>query len=265
MNRFLMLIIAFLTLHSCATQKEVAYFQDVQPGREIGMDMGTDITVRPDDMISIVVSSKNPQLAMLFNLPRIQQVAGAEEVATALNNTNGNLSGYTIDSEGYIDFPVIGKIHIAGLTREQIAQEIKTILIDSNQLKDAIVTVEFLNLRFTILGEVKTPGIINITRNQTTIIEAIGMAGDLTIYGERSKVFLTRQQDGKRVTYQLDLRSQNLYQSPAYFVQQGDFIYVEPNKTRTNQSTSVGNTLQNPSFWLSVATALTTIAVLFTN
>ncbi len=249
-------------LASCATQQRISYFQDATPNVEFEYVKGKDITVQPDDVLSIVVSSKRPELAALFNLPRIQQTAGS---TTSMTTSSAELSGYTIDSNGHIDFPIVGKIHIAGLTKEEIAVKIKDILISKDLVKDPVVTVNFLNLRVYILGEVASPGQYNLEKNQTTILEALSMAGDLTIYGQRDKVFLTRDKGGKKITYQLDMRSQDIYTSPAYYVQQNDMIYVEPNKVKANQSTVNGNTVKSASFWMSIASLLLTITVLFAN
>lgn len=258
---FLLLIVAISA--SCATQQQISYFQDVRPNVEFGYVEGKSVTVQPEDMLSIVVSSKNPELAVLFNLPRIQQLAGDNSTLTSYNNRE--LSGYTVNSKGFIDFPVLGEVHIAGQTKEEIAETIKNALITNDLVKDPIVTVAFINLQFSVMGEVDRPGRYNLEKNQTTILEALSMAGDLTIYGQRDKVFLTRDINGKKITYQIDLRTHNVYQSPAYFVQQNDIIYVEPNKVRANQSTVNGNTIQSTSFWISLASLLTTITVLFVN
>lgn len=259
---FLMFIVALFA--SCATQQQISYFQDVQPNVEFVYTKGQDITVQPDDVVSIVVSSKNPELAMLFNLPKVQQIAGSG-TSTISSVTSTELSGYTINTLGYIDFPVVGEIHIAGQTKEQIATTIKTALVSNHLVKDPIVTVNFINLTFSVMGEVSKPGQYNLEKNQTTILEALSMAGDLTIYGMRDKVYLTRDKNGKKITYKLDMRSQSIYNSPAYYVQQNDLIYVEPNKVRANQSTVNGNTVQSTSFWISLASLLTTISLIFIN
>ncbi len=256
-------IILFASLvASCTNQRQISYFQDVIPNQEFEYTEGVDITVQPDDILSIVVSSKNPELAMLFNLPKVQQIAGSG-TSTITSTSSTELSGYAINSKGCIDYPIVGEIHIAGQTKEQIAATIKKTLIDNDLIKDPVVTVNFINLTFSVLGEVSKPGQYNLERNQTTILEALSMAGDLTIYGLRDRVFLTRDTNGKKITYQLDMRSQDIYQSPAYFMQQNDIIYVEPNKVKSNQSTINGNTVQSASFWISIVSLLTTVSLIF--
>ncbi len=259
---FLILLIALLA--SCATQQKISYFQDVQVNQEFEYAKGTDITVQPDDVVSIVVSSKNPELAVLFNLPKVQQIAGSGN-STISSTTSTELSGYAISRDGYIDFPVVGKIHIAGQTKDEITTTIKNALITNDLVKDPVVTVNFINLTFSVMGEVSKPGQYNIEKNRTTILEALSMAGDLTIYGLRDRVYLTRDLGGKKITYKLDMRSHDIYNSPAYYVQQNDLIYVQPNKVRANQSTVNGNTIQSTSFWISLASLLTTISLIFIN
>ena len=261
MKKISILLFIFL-FTSCASQKKISYFQDIQFDSVFATVEGNDITLRPDDMLSIVVSSKIPELAMLFNLPIIQQIAGTDGKNGRYSQQE--LSGYTVDSRGNIDFPVLGEINVVGLTKEEVAVTIKDALISSDLIKDPIITINFINLQFSVLGEVSKPGRYNINKNRTTILEALSMAGDLTIYGERDRVFVIRNENGsERITYQLDLRTQDIYQSPAFYIQQNDLIYVEPNKIKANQSTVNGNAFRSTSFWISLASLLTTLTVLF--
>lgn len=262
-KRLFLLLIVVVSAASCATQKRISYFQNAQTDVEFDYVEGEDITVKSDDVLAIVVSSKNPELARIFNLPVVQQVAGTDDNNATL--TRGELSGYTVNSKGCIDFPILGEVHIEGQTKEQIAQTIKDELIAKKLVNDPVVTVSFINLQYYVLGEVSSPGKFYLEKNRTTILEALSEAGDLTIYGKRDKVFLTRNVNNKKITYQIDLRSNDVYNSPAFYVQQNDMIYVEPNKVKANQSTVNGNTVQSTSFWVSIASLLTTITVLFVN
>ena len=247
-------------LVSCNTSKEIVYFQDIvvnQPEAIIG---ARDITVQPKDQISIMVSSKDPQLAALFNLTRVQYRAGSTDLRTGSNS--GEISGYTLDDKGDIDFPVIGTLHIAGMTKSQIAALVKQKLIDENLVKDPVVTVEFMNLYFSVLGEVKSPGKYSITKDQITLLEAISMAGDLSIYGKRDAVFVIREENGERVTHWADLRSKEVFNSPVYYLKQNDVIYVQPNKVRAGQSTLNENSVKSVSMWITIASFLTSLGVL---
>ena len=182
-KRFLTLFLGIVLLASCNTSKEILYFQDIVVNQPEVIEGARDITVQPKDQISIVVSSKDPQLAALFNLTKIQYRAGYTDLKGG--NNNGEISGYTLDDNGDIDFPVLGTLHIAGMTKGDIAKMIKKRLIDENLVNDPVVTVEFMNLYFSVLGEVKTPGKYAITKDQISLLEAISVAGDLTIHGKR--------------------------------------------------------------------------------
>lgn len=157
---------------------------------------------------------------------------------------------------------MIGDIHVAGLNREEITTKVKEELMKRELVKDPVVTVSFLNLQFSVLGEVNHAGQFNINKDKITLLEALSMAGDLTIYGKRENVYLTRQNKGTRITYKIDMRSTEMYKSPAFFIQQNDMIYVEPNKVRANQSTVNGNNIQSVSIWISIASFLTTLGVI---
>jgi polysaccharide export outer membrane protein len=244
---------------SCATPK-VAYLSDMPFGTEEQILHPLEIRVQPEDKISILVNSKDPLLVDLFNLPIVSRQIGSNY---AESQPRG-LSGYTIDRNGNIDFPVLGTLHIAGMTRQEIATYIKNELLNNDLVKDPVVTVEFLNLTVSVLGEVVKPGRFNIDKDKLTILDAIGMAGDLTIYGQRDNVTVQREENGKRVMYKVDLTSgYDLYASPVYYIQQNDIVYVEPNSMRARQSTVNGNNIRSSSFWMSLASLLTTVVVLF--
>lgn len=245
-------------LMSCNTSKEILYFQDINVNQPEVISGARDITVQPKDQISILVSSKDPQLAALFNLTRAQARVGTEGSL----NTGGEVSGYTLDDKGNIDFPVLGTLHIAGMTKSQIAALVKQKLIDENLVKDPVVTVEFMNLYFSVLGEVKSPGKYSITKDQITLLEAISMAGDLSIYGKRDAVFVIREENGERVTHWADFRSKDVFNSPVYYLKQNDVIYVQPNKVRAGQSTLNENSVKSVSMWISIASFLTSLGVL---
>ena len=253
-NRFLIYLFAIVLFTSCHTSKEILYFQDIAVNQPEAIVGARDITVQPKDQISIMVSSKDPQLAALFNLTRVQYRAGTADLRSS--NNNGEISGYTLDDKGNIDFPVIGTLHIAGMTKSQIAALIKKRLMEEDLVKDPVVTVEFMNLYFSVLGEVKTPGKYNITKDQITLLEAISMAGDLTITGKRDAIFVIREENGERVTHWVDLRSKDIFKSPVYYLKQNDVIYVQPNKMRAGQSTINENNVKSVSLWISVASFL---------
>lgn len=237
---------------ACHTADKVAYFKT---DTEVAASMAVNskpVSVQPNDQITIVVNLEQPKFAGLYNLPqawfRDKSYYDAE-------------SKYSVDNDGNIDFPVLGKIHVAGLDRKQIAELIKNKLEESPEgVKNPVVTVEYTNLYYSILGEVQRQGRYKIERDEFTLLDALSRAGDLTILGKRQNVKVLRNHDEKVQVYEIDLTdSKSIYSSPAFYIHQNDVIYVEPNKVRTRQSTANGNNLVSTSFWLSVATIITTL------
>ena len=254
-------------LFACSTPTNIAYIQDVKEGTVLTPPVASAIRLKPMDQISIIVSCRDPQVAAMFNLPTYTRRIGEQSNLSANLGSNSNgMSGYTVNSEGAIDFPIIGEVAIAGLTREQAATLIKERLVDSKQIKDPVVTVEFMNLGFSVLGEVSNPGRYAIDRDRFTILDALSRAGDLTIDGQRENVTLLRSEGGKDQAYQINLlNAESLYASPAFYVQQGDIIYVTPNERRQRESTINGNTIRSTSFWISLSSLATSVAVLVIN
>lgn len=252
--KLFMVAASVFLLGACSTSKEITYFQDLHPGEsELALVAPTEIKIMPKDKLSILVSSQDMRLSNLFNFP----------VETQNQGGNSSSFGYTVDSKGNIDFPVIGMIHIEGMTREEVAAHIKKELQSRDLIKEPVVTVDFMNLTISVLGEVNSPGRYNIEKDCVTILEALSQAGDLSIFGKRDKVLVLRMEEGKQRVYGIDLRSASqLYSSPAYYLQQNDVVYVEPNDTKARQSTVNGNNVRSTSFWISLASLLTTISVL---
>ena len=249
-----------LVLDSCSTPKQISYFQDLRPGEsELTLTTPTEIKIQPKDKLSILINSQDLRLTNLFNLPIVSQQVGQEYS----QNTTRGLSGYTVDSKGNIDFPVLGALHVQGMTREEVAVYIKKELRSHDLIKDPVVTVEFMNLSIDVIGEVNNPGRYSIDKDHLTILDALSRAGDLTIYGKREKVLVLRNENGTQRVFGVNLCSaDHLYSSPAYYLQQNDVVYVEPNDTKARQSTVNGNNVRSTSFWISLASLLTSIAVL---
>lgn len=255
-----MLLISFC---ACNTSKKILYLQDVSVNQtDTITNNNAIIRIQPNDMISIVVSSKDAELAVLFNLTRIAYSSGVTELGSANNN---QISGYVVDDDGNIDFPVLGSIHVKGLTRRELSVLIKEKLINDNLLKDPVVSVDFLNLSVSVLGEVKSPGKFLLNKDQVSLMEVLSMAGDLTIFGKRDNVLVIREKDGKRTIYSVDLKSADVFSSPAYYLQQNDVVYVQPNNVRAGQSTINENNVKSVSLWVSVASFLTSVTILIHN
>lgn len=254
--------IFLLATVGCSTPKDIVYFQDITGDSSYNCPLQT-VTIKPSDKLSILVHSRDQQLVDLFNLPYTPRTLGAATSTTYRSGANQGVSTYTVSPEGTIDFPLLGSVHVAGMTRLEIAERIKESLISNDYVRDPVVTVELTNGIVTVLGEVNQPGSYSIDRDDMTILDALGLAGDLTIYGERNSIKLLRSNGDEQETYVVSLiDAERLRNSPAYFIQQDDIIYIEPNSTRIRQSTINGNTVLTPSFWISLASLATTITAL---
>lgn len=258
-----------LLLGSCSTPKNITYFPELNTESIVEANRILDIKVKPEDKLSIIVNTQDPALSALFNLVQVQNrmnntTSATNTVGVSASSGNSQVSYYTVDSFGDINFPVIGKIHIAGLTREQVAEKITEDLVKADLVKDPIVTVEFANMGVSIIGEVSKPGRYEFNRDHLTIIDAIAMAGDLTINGVRDNILVLRNVgNGKQKAYRISLLdAQELASSPVFYIQQDDVIYVEPNDKKKRDTTPNGNTPYTPSFWVSMGSFAVTIATL---
>lgn len=256
------LSILVLMLASCKSVKDFSYFQDTKHGEvtSIANAMET-VKIKPFDKISILVTCKDPKLSAMYNL-----VSTNTRLGQSITNNGGGqgyVSYYTVDKDGFVDLPILGKLKVAGLSRTEIAAEVKNKVTTSEQgVKDATVIVEYADLHVGVLGEVKSAGAISIDRDQFTILNAIEKAGDLTQYGNRKNVKVFRRNGENIMTYELDLTSlEDITNSPAFILQQNDIVYVEPNKVKARQSTASGNTFLTPTFWMSVLSVCISIAV----
>ena len=248
---------------SCANVKDITYLQNKVIDNPEKMDRYAGVIIQPMDILSIVVSSRNPELAAIFNLPVVTFQEGSE-----VGQTGGygqKLMGYMVDGQGMIDFPVLGRIQAAGMTRWELAEKIKKRLIADGYLSDAVVTVEFMNFKVTVMGEVTSPGTFSIEGDKVTVLQALAMAKDLTIYGKRDNVLVIREQDGKRVIYQINLMDVDMFKSPGYYLQQNDVVYVEPNPNKARQSTIDDKNLRLTSIAISSASVLLSLATLIIN
>lgn len=210
-------------LCSCGTSRGSSYLADMRGDSTFIAAETSEIRLQPFDKISIVVSCRDAKLSALFNLPAVSQgVAGADTIGVQ------GFSQYTIDRNGNIDFPVLGTLNVAGLTRADLCRDIKRRLAEGRLLDDCVVTAEFCNLALSVLGEVRSPGRYAITRDCVTIFDAIGLAGDLTRNADRRHVTVVRREGGRQVAYEIDLTSAaGVYASPAYYLRQNDVVYVK--------------------------------------
>lgn len=268
-SKLLPAFVLVLLLGSCSTPRNISYFQDVYTGTEISPAQLLDIKVKPEDKLSIIVTTQDPALSQLFNLVTTQNrigqtTSGTTAIGEASSSGDGRTAYYTVDRMGNIDFPVLGDVHIGGMNRYEVAEYIEKRLQDANLVKDPVVTVEFANTGISIVGEVSKPGRYEFNKDRLTIIDAIAMAGDLTINAERENILVMRRKDdGRQEGYRVDFTDmKNLSQSPVYYLQQEDVIYVQPNDKKKRETTPNGNTPYTPSFWVSMGSFAATIATL---
>jgi len=253
------LCVAVLVATSCGNVKDIAYFQNKMVDEPEAIDKHAGIVIQPKDMLSIVVSSRNPELVSMFNLPVVSYQAGSEVVSGAGQQ---RLMGYVVDNEGRIDFPVLGTLQVSGLTRWELSELIKNRLIKEGLLTDAVVTVEFMNFKVSVIGEVNDPGTFNIDGDKVTVLQAISLAKDLTIFGERENVTIIRERDGQRTMYEINLCDVSMFDSPAYYLQQNDVVYVQPSKIKARQSTTDDKALRMTSIFVSGGSLLVSVASL---
>ncbi|WP_242693363.1 polysaccharide biosynthesis/export family protein [Sabulibacter ruber] len=219
------------------------------PETETIIENTRELIIQPDDLLGITVSSLSPEANELFNNGTLVTPGSAS------NGSGSRLSeGYLVDKSGSINFPVLGKVKLAGLTKAQATD--KMTLEIKKHVKNPIVNIRFLNFRFTVLGEVNKPDSYTVPTERINILEAIGLAGDLTLYGKRDNVLILREKDGVRSTARLNLAQKNLLESPYFYLQQNDIVYVEPHKIRAS---ALSETRSDISLGLSIISLLTLI------
>ncbi|MEO9003590.1 MAG: polysaccharide biosynthesis/export family protein [Ginsengibacter sp.] len=214
-------------ISSCANTRKVAYFNDIADSALIASKGGLEPIIQKKDILSISVSSLSPDATLLFNTPNLPITP-----STQITGTGPQTAGYLVSEDGTIKFPILGNIPAVGLTQRQLEKNITDLLTEKKLLFDPIVTARFLNFRITVLGEVNRPGVVYAPSEQISILEAIGEAGDLTIYGLRDNVILIRQEGPDKFITRLNLSSSKILQSPYYFLKSNDVVYVEPAKDK---------------------------------
>ena len=240
---FLILLICFF---SCGSRKEIVYLQDIDAKSSYESAKSYDPKLQADDLLSIVVSAESPEVTVPFNIPDIE----------GNDAKNRGFKTYLIDNTGYIDFPIIGKIKLGGLTRAEAST--KLIAAISEYIKAPTVTIRIVNYKVSVLGEVNNPGSFNIPGERITILEALSLAGDLSIYGKRDNILVIREIEGKKTYTRLNLTQADIFESPFYYLSQNDVVFIEPNKTKINASKIGADT----TLTISAISLLITITVL---
>lgn len=258
-QHLLVLGLLAVSVMSCVTQKKMTYLRDADPSITDSINANfhpqSETVIRNGDALTILVSALDKEAVAPYNLP----AATFATPGSAQLQTTQSLQYYIVNEEGDVELPVLGKVHVAGLKRNEAEQAIKTQL--EKQVMDPMVQVNLIGAKVSVLGEVKTPGRVPFS-NRLTILDALAAAGDLTPYGRRENVLLTREVDGKLEIARLNLGDVNLYTSPYYYLQQNDVIYVSPNKVRVVNSANVGLWLSMVSTVASAATVIVTVVSL---
>lgn len=258
MMRFIYLLLALSTL-SCA-KRDLVYLSDLEDedlNKQTGITNTVTSTIQPDDLLSITVNSLSVESNMLFN-QGVLGTLGSKVTNQSSASTQGTIEGYLVNSEGIINFPVIGEIKLAGLTKEEATDTIRNIL-NRDYVKDPTVNIRFLNYKITLIGEVSNPAVYTILTEKINVLEAISLAGDLTAVGKRENVLVIREQDGLRTMFRVNLNDKNLVNSPSYYLQQNDIVYVEPDKYKRATSSL---TRTNLTFFLSLTMTMLTMMTL---
>ena len=248
-----------LLLGSCGSGKNIAYFKNADT-IDLSASKGLfDARIMPKDLLTITVSTTDPKASMPFNL----SVTNTLNTTGTLYTGAGALQTYLVDNDGYINFPVVGKVKVEGLTKRQCENRIKeNILPYMSKSENPIVTVKMASFKVAVAGEVKSPGIFVVDQEKISIMEALARAGDLTIYGRRENVLLMREDStGQKSFHRINLNDANLINSPYYYLQQNDYIYVEPNKVQA-QNSAIGSSV---TIWFSVLSVVTSVASLVVN
>lgn len=239
-------LFALLLLTSCASKKDFLYLQDMQMGTKYPIEAKYEPVIHSDDRLSITVSCKNPELAIPFNIHGGTFNISADGDITADATNSINEKGYRVDVDGNIDFPILGKLYVEGMTVNALKELISSRIEEGNYIKDPLVSVEFLNFKYTVLGAVGHNGTFTTNGDRITLLEAIAKAGDLTAKAKTDRVAVIREVNGERQMFMHDLRTKDIFESPCFYLQQNDIVYVEPKyrkKDNEDRGWQIGTTM----------------------
>ncbi len=248
-----LVVLAFIGSTSCKTLEAPIYFNNVKDTLFKGTNLDIEPVIRPNDLLSITVTSLNPEASAMFNAPNT--VAGNPTGSTQLVGQGTPNAGYLVNPDGTIQFPILGTVKASGFTKQELKNNITAMLVEKKLLVDPIVNIRFANFRVTVLGEVAHPTVVTVPNEKISILEAIGLAGDLTIYAKRDRIVLIREEGGDKIVRRLNLNSTNIFNSPYYYLKSNDVVYAEPNE---NKITSASQLRQ----WLPIVISGATLVVI---
>lgn len=227
----LTLLVCFLVLTSCVSRKDIIYLNDLQANQNSSFKW-SDVVVQPNDILSVKITTEELELAVPYNISVMEQ---------SLQGTQLLLQGYLVSNEGKINLPVLGEVEVVGLTYNQVESKVQNALISKELLKSPVVVCRILNAKVTVLGEVRNPGTYTFYENNLTILQALGLAGDLTINGVRNPIKVIRMENGQQKVGEIDLTKKNWMSSPYYFIKPNDVIIVDPNTAKVKSAGIIGN------------------------
>lgn len=259
-----------LCLSSCVSSKKIVYFQgaDTIYAQAQEILQKYEMRLKPADQILIKVTCDNPELLDIFSLDVTMGAGGGGRGANysyTASGTMGSVFGYIVDNDGYVDLPQLGKVKVSHLTIDEAAQVIEKAIQDKNLIKEPEVTVRLLNARVSVLGAVKSPRVVSLTSERNTVLDVLSNCSDLSDQGLRQNIRLFRENDGKREMYTLDLTSADIFTSPAFYVQQNDVIYIEPNKSQNVKSSAFSTFLGVGGSVISALASVTALVISIVN
>ncbi|GAB6011857.1 polysaccharide biosynthesis/export family protein [Viscerimonas tarda] len=270
------LLLTFFTylFSACGSYKEISYFQDLNAvqGQLTNEESKYSLTIRPDDELLIIVSALDPVSAAPFNLPLVssptlsnRSLDGGQSATSAKQATSAttaqSLQSYLVDSDGEIHFPGIGKIKVSGMTKDELVTELEKRL--SDYIVSPIVNIQIVNFKVSVLGEVTAPGSYTFSKQRVSILEALASAKDMTLQGRRDNVMIIRDINGKKEYIRMDLSKSETLQSPDYYLQQNDIVYVVPNREKQNDAYFGAQKQYNTSIIISaISTVISIIAII---
>jgi polysaccharide export outer membrane protein len=253
---FIKIASVFLLLflfNACASKQDIVYYQNIDGMPSQQNANSYEIKIRPDDLLSIIVSAEDPEIAIPFNLRTVSVATPSRQDVSRGQET---MQLYLVDSNGNIEFPVLGKLNVGGLTRTEVQKRLHDKI--ALYIKNPIINFRIINFKVSVQGEVTLPGIYTVNSERITLIEALAMAKDLTIYGKRNNILIIREVDGVKTYNRVDITKADFINSPFYYLVQNDVIYVEPNKNKINGA-AVG---PNTGVLISITSLIITIITL---
>ncbi|RZL69190.1 MAG: polysaccharide export protein [Pedobacter sp.] len=229
---FIFLFLCSVIISSCSSTRNTVYFNNQQDEVLKASNLSSKNVIQPNDILSIAVTSLNPAATEIFNKPNNSYVS-----TSSVTGANLQSPGYLVSNEGNIQFPVLGTMKITGLTTNELREKITTELLNKKLLVDPIVIIRQLNFKVSVLGEVGRPSVVNVPSEKISLLEALGLAGDITIYGKKDNVMIIREEDGVKKIKRVNLNTSEIFTSDYYYLKSNDIVYVEANKAKVASST----------------------------